>query len=472
MKNPRKTGKNLIVIGILLMLFSVPNFFFASQKDEEAEKISHTNTERAAIRAESAKFHRTIAITLLAGGVIALIGGIIVKSNRDSEKTVPSASTENGRETVPFGKPKRRWFWPLIAVGTIMIILTIWALAGKDRRNQDADNPNNPTDTTLVENEEPVVISEEPQFNINQPLYRWKGNNGKWGFIDKTGKEVIPCEWDRANDFSEGLACVMNSEGKFGYIDKTGQLVISCQLENTWYFKEGLSLVKDTNGKYGFIDKTGQLVIPYKWKDAYPFSESLACVQDGEGKVGFIDKTGEVVIPCEHQTFTHSFSEGLAFVAHYGFIDKTGKLIIPISDEWKDAENFSEGLARVKDHNGKWGFIDNTGKMVIPCQWENAGPFGAGLARVQNGWHGNYGFIDKTGQEVVPFKWRNAGDFSQDLAWVVDSEGMMGFINKTGQLVIPCQYIDCYNDHSGDLILVKGRNDQMHYIDKTGRVVK
>ena len=106
MKNPRKKGKNLIVMGILLMLFSVPNFFFASQKDEEAEKISHTNIERAAVRADSAKFHRTIAIALVAGGVIALIGGIIVKSKRNSEKTGPSVSTENGQETVPSGKPK------------------------------------------------------------------------------------------------------------------------------------------------------------------------------------------------------------------------------------------------------------------------------------------------------------------------------------------------------------------------------
>ena len=33
-------------------------------------------------------------------------------------------------------------------------------------------------------------------------------------------------------------------------------------------------------------------------------------------------------------------------------------------NKWKDAEPFSDGLARVADANGKWGFIDKTGKVV------------------------------------------------------------------------------------------------------------
>lgn len=32
------------------------------------------------------------------------------------------------------------------------------------------------------------------------------GNN--WGYIDKTGKEVVPCRYEDASNFSEGLAGV------------------------------------------------------------------------------------------------------------------------------------------------------------------------------------------------------------------------------------------------------------------------
>jgi hypothetical protein len=30
----------------------------------------------------------------------------------------------------------------------------------------------------------------------------------KWGYIDKSGKDAIPVQYDLASDFSEGSACV------------------------------------------------------------------------------------------------------------------------------------------------------------------------------------------------------------------------------------------------------------------------
>ena len=49
--------------------------------------------------------------------------------------------------------------------------------------------------------------------------------NGKRGYIDKTGSEVVPCKYDKAFGFSEGLAKVKKS-GKYGFIDKTGREVV------------------------------------------------------------------------------------------------------------------------------------------------------------------------------------------------------------------------------------------------------
>lgn len=41
--------------------------------------------------------------------------------------------------------------------------------------------------------------------------------NGKYGFIDKTGEEVIPCIYDDVHDFKDGLALVGNRENE-GYV--------------------------------------------------------------------------------------------------------------------------------------------------------------------------------------------------------------------------------------------------------------
>ena len=74
-------------------------------------------------------------------------------------------------------------------------------------------------------------------------------DNEKWGFIDKTGKLVIPCKWNGVESFSEGLAVVLDDNWKWGFIDKTGKLVIPCIWKDAWSFYDGLAEVKDDNGK-------------------------------------------------------------------------------------------------------------------------------------------------------------------------------------------------------------------------------
>jgi hypothetical protein len=46
--------------------------------------------------------------------------------------------------------------------------------------------------------------------------------DGKWGFIDKTGRVVIPLIYDYVEPFHEGL-CRFLKDGKYGFIDKTGR---------------------------------------------------------------------------------------------------------------------------------------------------------------------------------------------------------------------------------------------------------
>jgi hypothetical protein len=151
-------------------------------------------------------------------------------------------------------------------------------------------------------------------------------STGKWGFIDKTGKEVISFVYDGAGNFSEGLAMV-RSTGKWGFIDKTGKEVISFVYDGAGNFSEGLARVS-SNGKWGFIDKTGKEVIPFIYDDAGNFSEGLASVRSN-GKWGFIDKTGKEVIPCIYK-YVYSFSEGLVRVSvenSVGIIDIEGNFI-------------------------------------------------------------------------------------------------------------------------------------------------
>jgi hypothetical protein len=84
--------------------------------------------------------------------------------------------------------------------------------------------------------------------------------DGKYGYIDKTGKVVIPGKWELAANFSEGLAAVKDDNGKYGYIDKMGKLIIPCKWEDAGFFSKGLAPVMENLFISWYIDKTGKIV--------------------------------------------------------------------------------------------------------------------------------------------------------------------------------------------------------------------
>lgn len=117
------------------------------------------------------------------------------------------------------------------------------------------------------------------------------GSGGKWGYIDETGKEVLPMKYLAADDFHDGIARVMTREdpAHWDYIDKTGRALIT-NYGIGFGFSEGLAMVQ-VNDKWGFIDRTGKLVIPTRYDSAADFNAGAALVST-ENDIFFIDPTG------------------------------------------------------------------------------------------------------------------------------------------------------------------------------------
>ncbi len=196
---------------------------------------------------------------------------------------------------------------------------------------------------------------------------------GKTGFIDKTGRLIIPPKFGgeylwSGGVFSDGMArtAVTTSERpgflccKYGYINAEGRVVVEPRYLEARDFSEGLAAVA-AGDRWGYIDKEGRVVLGPKWIAAQSFSEGLAAVnEDGVGW-GYIDKAGATVLKVPYDA-PGPFSEGLASVVidadTQGFIDRAGRLIY--KGEVKPGTKFSEGLAPVPS-GGKWGYIDRTG---------------------------------------------------------------------------------------------------------------
>jgi hypothetical protein len=288
--------------------------------------------------------------------------------------------------------------------------------------------------------------------------------------INKINNMDINCGFNVLHNFYDGLASV-ELYNKHGYVDNTGKVVIPLIYDNIYDFQDGLANVQ-LNKKHGLIDKTGKIIIPLIYDRIYNYSDNLYCIVLN-GKSGLIDKTGKIIIPIIYDK-VYNFSDDLHCIVELnekrGYIDKTGKIIIPpIYDE---INKFHDGLSKV-ELNKKQGLIDTTGKIVIPIIYDNIYDFQVGLAKVEL--NKKYGLIDKNGKVVVPEIYDVIGLFYDSLARV-ELNDKLGYIDKTGKIIIPIIY-DCikvhcdnYFDFFNGLVCVK-LNDKLGYIDKTGKII-
>lgn len=266
-------------------------------------------------------------------------------------------------------------------------------------------------------------------------LYNKDKGESKWGFVNNTGKVVIPIKYDRVLSHKNGI--IAQRDDKYFAVAKSGKET-QLNYESVGHSAFGLLLVK-ANNKYGFINTKGEEAIALKYDDAWAFTEwertgYLSSVRLNN-KSGFIDTTGNEVVPLKYD-FTGLFREGFANVtmnmvpavdSKNGYIDSTGSLTIPMI--YNSAGYFSEGLAPVsKKMNGRnfaYGFIDKTGKEIIPFEFEIAEEFSEGLAAVKK--NGKYGFISKEGKEVIAFKYDGV---------------ISGFRNKVAKVMLNGKKID------------------------------
>ena len=190
-----------------------------------------------------------------------------------------------------------------------------------------------------------------------------------WGYVDGQGREVVRCVWRSVGHFSEYMAGVQNSNGKVGFVDVKGELAIPCKWDEAWPFREGVAKVLN-NSRLGLINHSGEMVTPCVWKAMGEMNEGLISVRDDNGKCGYMDRSGEIVIPCTWRQ-AWGFKMGLAVVQDWnkrlGFIDTSGEVVIPC--RWRKISQFDGHTARVSETGGifrkeKWVHIDRTGKVI------------------------------------------------------------------------------------------------------------
>jgi len=283
--------------------------------------------------------------------------------------------------------------------------------------------------------EQKVEYSSSKEENVI--LFPFK-RDGKYGFTNNSGKEVIIPQFDEAGSFSEGLALVVIGKSKKGYIDKKGAFVINPQFSYARNFSEGLAgAYDDIRKSCGYIDKNGDFVIQPQFEKVKDFSSGMAAVMIGK-KWGYINNKGDYVINPQFDEVGH-FSEGLIAVSigeKWGYIKSNGEFAI--NPQFSSASSFSEGLAAVYQNRVGAFYIGKDGKNVFNKVYEDAKQFSEGLGAVKI--NKMYGYINIKGEIVINPQFGNALEFHDGKAEVVNYDNgypSVGVINKAGNIIVP-----------------------------------
>jgi tetratricopeptide (TPR) repeat protein len=122
--------------------------------------------------------------------------------------------------------------------------------------------------------------------------------DGKFGVLNRSGKEVIPCIYSGLELRYDGVISVKKGE-KWYNIDEKGKSINPNEYDKTRPLLSGFTEV-ERDGKYGLIDMSGNLEM---------FKEN--------GRYGFFDSKGTMVIPPIFLECTHFNQDGLALTDRY-----------------------------------------------------------------------------------------------------------------------------------------------------------
>lgn len=310
--------------------------------------------------------------------------------------------------------------------------------------------------------------------------------NIRYGFCFPEGTELVPPQYVKAEDFSEGMALVAITNGsaisggfRHGFVNNKGLVQITPQYASAKSFSQGLAPVSTSEKEWKYIDKKGAVKIEGPFLDADMFSEGLAGVSVpydlGQGvmsfRKGYIDLTGKMVIQPEYN-YVMPFKNGYAVVSFSGstpagyknyqiLIDKSGKKITtqefisihPYAYEglWPVKIKGSSGLSSEKD---EWGVIDNKGKLY-GARFTYQPYFNEGLAAFKK--DTLWGFMDKEGTVVVKPIYKQVNAFFEGMAAVCLSDNKWGYINKKGEMVIKPVYAVAYRFSDGVAVVSTGK---------------
>ena len=287
---------------------------------------------------------------------------------------------------------------------------------------------------------------------------------GKKGMIDSQNKIIIPFEYSKVGNpchTSNGYSIIwVEKDGKLGIYNDDGKELQPCDIDKAYILTENNS-------------------IELSYTDC-PSTDYIYIVRNG--LTGLISgSTFETIIPCMYEYLSPIKTSKAFYKANgkWGIIDANNKTIqLAIYDNVEiDGSTLSEqkmpSMAFQSNmyvrNNGKVGMLKANGEDFIPVKYDSLGMYSDNMLVAKVG--DKYGFLNEEGKETVPFIYSQTHDYSEGLAAVVNEHGKFLFIDKLGNVAIKPKEYDRVDDFQNGTCKVY-RKDKVWEIDREGKKVK
>ncbi len=357
--------------------------------------------------------------------------------------------------------------------------------------------------------------------------------DGKWGYVNASGKEQIPCRFDDAMPFENSLAVVHLNGRRFCINEKGEEVSSGC--EKLYYKIDREPTWRDTrmDGQpfrfaergtlKGVLDQNGKIVIPFIYESGHCLFKKYSAnkcrpeyaVVKRMGKWGILRNDGVEVVPCMYDQVHESGAGGDLYIMvqkevrkhptaeyHVGLIDdQSFETVLPCEYEALSANSIPGHITFKK--NGKWGWmtagkniiaepiyddigwmregrvtvtkngltgmLNSSGRVVVPLRYQAMGRQFT-KGLIPVSLHGKWGYADTLAREMIPVQFSEARDFGRSIA-AVKVDNMYGFIDSLGKAVtaFDFEYINHAWEPDG-LIEVK-KVGKFGFADESGKLV-
>ncbi len=269
--------------------------------------------------------------------------------------------------------------------------------------------------------------------------------NNNCGFIDKSGKEVIPLKFNKIfGGFSSGYCLVAYTTSDLFFINKKGEQQFNKVFKNGEPFRGNIAGVTYRNGTKNFVNTKGENLIPKYYNYIQPYSEDyegmIRAYQPKGDKIGFWTSNSEELIQPQFDDFNYGYLRKKILIKKdkkYGFLDFfSGKTIIPINFEAvKKDKNLDYTL--LKEGND-WFRSDTSFKLIRLVKAEEIESLGKGIFKfsINNKW----GIVDSTGKTKCNPIYSEISNSFVNHYLPFKSGSKFGYLNSNGQLIINPEY--------------------------------